>query len=987
MSISQTKATPTNDAVITLEPPSSSPTNGEAAQVLREFSENEEKMKAMQLAPRNNVPLDAQVQSHSSPPSFVDKNNTEEKPTRPTSPDTLGPNEIIPKRRINGIWDPSQATDITVHLRMSVQEDIDECLEEFYRLQRLGNFVLARQFFTRNLQDHLERPQVLFGFAEMLLEQGDYKTLSKIGDDTLRNAYNNLVDSGDRILLAIYWELIRVFTAHHNPGMSGVLSRKHDVVDRAIKKLHETIDANGISVTSTEIKMLALLYRLSDLTGASIRQRLQEQFPSKFHEALYRSLLREGRVWDYRDIVVATVSSLVDITKDWDGIWIIIKDWSCTATNASTTLALLDVLMSLAAYELENSTENDSYIEALMKHSMPLALSIIETDPDSMKSRSFIRWMLLRAQFADNKGPHYAYSYGAHFESWPGIVFRSKRLQLPQYIPLHVENPGWVLNGAAAKFERPVRMAKNISRELGDYQTEAMALQRLIVLSGKPDNEFEELCNLQKRSQGDICGYSKTLVSKYLISNTENLRQDLKLEISRLFDIPDFCDCLSMLDSWVLNMLQYSLEGRGPAAEGILKGADEDYRALPVEYQIKIDKKFPEIKRRAHRSDTRLPEVRLKDRFGGDVDYGTRQKRPEAEKLDGGKIPQMHDELKRQKKVGKGENSIKSGSIDDASSYAEDDSNYEPWETEDSTQSDQNPRITPQNMMGGLRKGIKWEDTRRSPLATSSTPQKGRHSVTISRQLDEGVSNLASPGKLVTRESYHAGDILYPSTKESPRATEKESQDEGQQRAVHDKRNKSKQVESSNDLLSEGYFAPDLPNLSRHLSRQRSAPENLGESNASKRHSPNLNKPFYRLNWGHRPRQNQDNKESIVVEGQYKEQFSPVDFARTTVASTESWAQDFAEDRGYKVSPYITVDTCSYPGCSNRRGSKDLCAIHRRIEEQQEAKLDRDKSRQRLRGDLALERDTMRAKHPEVRTRDEEIVSIQGRNGCGLYGR
>ncbi|OTA96079.1 hypothetical protein M434DRAFT_151590 [Hypoxylon sp. CO27-5] len=517
----------------------------------------------------------------------------------------LSPPEVLTKRNINGIWDPSYDADITVHLKMPLQEDLSECLEELCRLERLGDFASARRFFTENLQEYLDRPQIMIEYAEMLLEQGDYKTLSEIEDGVMSNVRGNLTDSSDMPLLRIYWELIQVLAAHYKPGRPGAFLKKQGAVNEAIDELRK-IDPNKQNITSTEIKMIALLYRLGSLMDGSVYERLRDIFSSNFFGTLYKNLVVQGRVWDVRDITVAMISAGVNILDQWGGIQNFAKDWSSSASDASTTLALLDIFVSLAAYELENSVEA---AEALIIESTPLALSIIENDPGSMKSRPFMRWMLTKTQLSDIKGPHYAYSYKEHFEPFPGVVFHSKRSQLPQYVPVKSENPGWNPHGAASEFERPVRMAMITSRELGDYQTEVVALQRLIILSPNPSKEFEELSKLQKVIQGDICGYSKTLTSKYLISNTDDLKRGLKSEISKLFDVPDFSNCLSMLDSWILNMLRYTLEDEGPAALRALKESNDDYENLPGEFQSKISARFLPTLLHASRPTFDLPTV------------------------------------------------------------------------------------------------------------------------------------------------------------------------------------------------------------------------------------------------------------------------------------------------------------------------------------------------------------------------------------------
>ncbi|KAI1461298.1 hypothetical protein F4805DRAFT_413546 [Annulohypoxylon moriforme] len=582
-------------------------------------SNQKDKNKDKQILPRDYSIIENDTSRHG-PPSAISKKSIEETSTRPAQP-TSTPREVLSKRKVNGIWDSCHAADLTVHLVLSAQEDLDETLEEFGRLQRLGHFASARQFFAENLREHIEKPQVLIGYAEMLLEQGDYNALCEIGDVTMHRACDSLVDSDDHLLLTIYWKLIKVLSVHYKPDGPDVFLTKHDVVNGAIEDFQALINANERPITSTEIKILALFYRLCDfIDNPTMPERLQKEFSPDFLEGLYRDLLKEGRIWDLRDIAVANVSILC-----WNGIDFV-SDWSRMIIDTSTTLALLDILVSLMFYESEYSTKTDDNIETFLRQSEPLALWIMENDPDNMRSRPFLRWMLVKAQYADAKGPHYAHSYGEQLQSWPGLVFHSRRLQLPQYIPVHGENPGWEIEDAASKFERPVRLAMKISRELGDYQTEVLALQRLIVLSANPINEFEELCNLQSLTQGDFCGYSKTLASKYLISNTEDLRKDLKQKISRLFNIPYFSNCVSMLDSWILNMLQCSLEGEGPTAQRALEDADEDYQDLPTAFREEIDKKFPAIPQRVERTKNPLSPSKLKLRFKRNGGPDTREK-------------------------------------------------------------------------------------------------------------------------------------------------------------------------------------------------------------------------------------------------------------------------------------------------------------------------------------------------------------------------
>lgn len=177
----------------------------------------------------------------------------------------------------NGVWDSHDGIEITVRLELrelSPQEYFDEILEEFYRLQRLGHFASAKQFFEENLREHIEEPRVLMAYVENLLEQGDYDTLSKVDDDAMRRACDNLVENDDMLLLTMYWKLIKELTTYYKPYRPRMpLARRGDVpesingalpmeavderdltsIEDIIDKFRVMVTASGSNVSSTEV--------------------------------------------------------------------------------------------------------------------------------------------------------------------------------------------------------------------------------------------------------------------------------------------------------------------------------------------------------------------------------------------------------------------------------------------------------------------------------------------------------------------------------------------------------------------------------------------------------------------------------------------------------------------------------------------------------------------------------------------------------------
>lgn len=103
--------------------------------------------------------------------------------------------------------------DHTVHLELDLMNDIDEELEEFSRLVRTGSFAIARSFFDLHLKAHISDPYVFVQYAEMLLEQGDFKSLLAMDGSSLFDGRDLLGDMhsafGSEQRLGLNWKLVR----------------------------------------------------------------------------------------------------------------------------------------------------------------------------------------------------------------------------------------------------------------------------------------------------------------------------------------------------------------------------------------------------------------------------------------------------------------------------------------------------------------------------------------------------------------------------------------------------------------------------------------------------------------------------------------------------------------------------------------------------------------------------------------------------------
>lgn len=83
------------------------------------------------------------------------------------------------------VFDVNHPQDASVHLELPITDDHDAELEEFCRLQRLGNFGAAEDYFEKTLEPYLSNPYVFVQFGQMLLEKGDYLAFGRLNPEAV----------------------------------------------------------------------------------------------------------------------------------------------------------------------------------------------------------------------------------------------------------------------------------------------------------------------------------------------------------------------------------------------------------------------------------------------------------------------------------------------------------------------------------------------------------------------------------------------------------------------------------------------------------------------------------------------------------------------------------------------------------------------------------------------------------------------------------
>lgn len=81
---------------------------------------------------------------------------------------------------VHAVFNGANSHNITVHLNIPVIDNLESDLEEFSILRRLGNFKAAKAYFNERLGEYRRVPYVFVQYAQMLLDAGDFRALSKL---------------------------------------------------------------------------------------------------------------------------------------------------------------------------------------------------------------------------------------------------------------------------------------------------------------------------------------------------------------------------------------------------------------------------------------------------------------------------------------------------------------------------------------------------------------------------------------------------------------------------------------------------------------------------------------------------------------------------------------------------------------------------------------------------------------------------------------
>lgn len=275
-------------------------------------------------------------------------------------------------------------------------------------------------------------------------------------------------------------------------------------------------------------------------------------------KGLYYQLLGEDRIWDFRDLVVTTVSlfgweetgsMLFDSTPSHEIPELIHRDWLQSCDDGATVLGLLDIFTSLALESSARDNTRPGVLGAFIKHAPVLAEYVQRCGPDAVTTRPFIQWILAKTVAELRMAPGFQYT---GLDNWDGLlVNQGESLHLPVFVPLNPsEKPSWRMFLATSNTTQrsATKVAYRAALHTDDLYLQAMALKLLSLQLDNPREPLRTLSLLQMGMQGDIDGSLSTSLSRYLL--VENLSEARSL-VQELSDFDSLSGGESLLYSGV----------------------------------------------------------------------------------------------------------------------------------------------------------------------------------------------------------------------------------------------------------------------------------------------------------------------------------------------------------------------------------------------------------------------------------------------------
>ncbi|KAF4813055.1 hypothetical protein CGCTS75_v013801 [Colletotrichum tropicale] len=439
---------------------------------------------------------------------------------------------------------------------MDMTEDVEEELEEFSRLRRIGHFKAARRYFEEHLESCIENAYVLDQYSQFLLEISDVHTLTKL-------AREYPAGDGQKAISASWVFICKRALQFDDDACAQNVWRKTPDLRKLLR--------NWPKLDSTELQRLTNNLRVvkSSLEAST------EEYNAEEYGQLYAHLQHEDRIWDFRDLCygLLAVKSLegtihclfskylsTDNENAEDVIQVIQHHWEIAAGDEVTSLALLDIFTLFTMWALDaasnhyddDSADNSEELQTAkmyLKIAHHYATEVLRQNPLNLKSRPYLQWVIVKvlverntdaaASWGQDALTRYLSNLRGEAQVSTGAFRGMLSFQdLIYYTPNQDEAPNWK-PGSSISFtpeqEKAIHMVARNARELGDVLLEAACLQQLGYSSLSPEGYILDLCNLW-RSVGNRSGLLRAYLYRYILKRSPDASNDLRSDLLEFGD-------------------------------------------------------------------------------------------------------------------------------------------------------------------------------------------------------------------------------------------------------------------------------------------------------------------------------------------------------------------------------------------------------------------------------------------------------------------
>lgn len=278
-----------------------------------------------------------------------------------------------------------------------------------------------------------------------------------------------------------------------------------------------------------------------------------------------------------------------------------LDDWTTTEPDESTLLALLDIFASMAL----NSTRNtffqvDPFTKTCLEYTDKIGNTLLREFPETFKSRPVLLWTITKSAISlrTQKDEHdlenpLQFKHLWLFPGMPGCRDKSC-FELPYYLPIRQENPGWQSRLLPPQCNKLLEMALDTAKEHDDFEIQALCLRELAMRSPRPSRVLVELADLQKTKQLDMDGYLSTCLTRYLTYMDEHSARELRMDLSETGWWGDPSDLLDPRQAAARDIIQLALspstrQSRTPS----LRAGLRYYDYVDERFRVAMDEYFP----------------------------------------------------------------------------------------------------------------------------------------------------------------------------------------------------------------------------------------------------------------------------------------------------------------------------------------------------------------------------------------------------------